>query len=766
MRPRDAAFSLPFLAAAALAARTDLGEVLIFAQPPFSNVTVVGLAGEGSLTIDAGTEETLPAVALGGLATGTGTLTVTGSGSKLTTVGDATTRANAVGVGVTGSGTVQVLDGGELELDGTGNLPGDLAPGFAAGVEAGSVGWVTVSGAGSLIQIRNGDADAAGVAVGLAGQGSFDLLAGGELRIDTGTGESSGLTVGNSAGSSGVLTASGADTAIELSGEGRGLTVGNAGIGVLELTDGAELTGAQVAFLGLEASGDGTLRVESGAQLEVAGTNPQLGYGGALNVGLAGNGRLEVAGGSVVFDNQDGTSHGIQLGGALGCGGPCPFTGGSGALAIGAGGSVEVRGPLGGATVGADGEGSLEVAGGGSFVIEDPDGQSGVSVGASAGSTGSLLVTGVGSLLDAGVGLLAGLDLALADAGSATLTVADGGTLQADTVTLGSDAVLRGDGNVTGLVANLRGTIAPGLSTGTLFLGGALQSTGALHVEIAGTEAGSFDVLEASGALQLLGGAVELDFLGGFLPASGDELVIGTSPAGVSLDASVAASYRGAAPGLDFEVVAEGNELVFRALSDAAPLGRCQSAQLRAFAKLCKKLLGCHAGYAKNSARDPQGEKRDACLASGAAGFAKAWQKAAGQAARKGDLCGSNADAADADDGLSEHVASLVADVSTGWTPGASRDDDALRSALLAQSGALCGGLLSAESTQARKRDDARRAAARDRAAQKFLAGAGKALDKATQKGVAYTGPELPAISDAVVATAFDATSTAAGVAP
>lgn len=766
MRLRHAAITLPFLAAAALAARTDLGEVLIFAQPPFSNVTVIGLAGEGSLTIDGGTEETLPAVALGGLATGTGTLTVTGSGSKLTTVGDATTRANAVGVGVLGTGTALVLDGGELELDGTGNLPGDLAPGFAAGVEPGSVGSVTVSGAGSLIQIRNGDADAAGVAVGLAGQGSLELLAGGELRIDTGTGESSGLTVGNGAGADGLLTASGADTAIELSGEGRGLTVGNAGIGVLELTEGAELTGAQVAFLGLEGSGDGTLRVESGAQLEVAGTNPQLGFGGSLNIGLAGSGRLEVAGGSVVVDNQDGVLHGIELGGSLGCGGPCPLTGGSGELAVGAGGSVEVRGPLGGATVGADGTGSLEVAAGGSFVVEDPDGQSGMTVGASAGSSGSVLVSGAGSLVDAGVGLLAGLDLALADAGSAILTVADGAILQADTVTLGSDAVLRGDGSVTGLVANLRGRVAPGLSTGTLSLSGALQSTGTLHVEIAGSEAGGFDVLQTSGALELLGGGVELDFLGGFLPASGDELVIGTSAAGVSVDSSVAASYRGAAPGLDFEVVAEGNELVFRVLSDAAPLGRCQAAQLRPFAKLCKKLLGCHAGYARKSAGDPQGEKRDACLARAAASFEKAWQKAADQAARKGDLCGSDAAPADADDGLSGDVASLVADVSTGWTPGASRDDDTLRSALLAQSGALCGSLLSAESAQARKRDDARRQAARDRAEQKFLAGAGKALDKATQKGVTYAGPAPAALSDAVAAATFDAASLAAGVGP
>jgi T5SS/PEP-CTERM-associated repeat protein len=766
MRPRHTALALPFLAAAALAARTDVGDVFVVPQAPFSDITVIGLSGQGSVTIDGGTQETLPAVALGGFASGAGTLVVTGAGSKLTTVGDAVTRANVVGVGVVGTGALQILEGGEIELDGTGNLPGDLAPGFAAGVEPGSVGSVTVSGAGSLLEIQNGDADSAGAAVGLEGQGSFELLAGAELRIDTGTGENSGLTVGNDAGGSGLLTASGSGTAIELSGEGRGLTVGNAGQGELALEDGAELTGVQAAFLGLAETGAGTLRVESGAQLEVAGTNPLLGFGGVLNVGLAGTGLLEVTGGSVVLDNPDGVGHGLQIGGALGCGGPCPFTGGSGEVAVGAAGSVEVRGPLGGATVGADGTGSLRVSAGGSFEIENPDGQSGMSIGLGPGSLGDVLVTGAGSLLDAGVGLLAGLDLALADTGVATVAVADGATLRAGSVTLGSGAVLGGDGRVDAPVGNLRGTIAPGLSIGELSVSGAVESTGTLRIEVAGTQAGGFDVLRTDSALELAGGQVELDFVGGFLPSSGDELVIGEAGAGVVVDPSVDASYRGAGPGLDFEVVAEGNQLVFRARSDAESLGRCQVAQLQAFAKLCQKLLGCHAGYARKPAKDPLGEKRQACLASGAAKFARAWQKAIDRAARKGDPCGSTAPAAEADDALLEDVTALAGEIGTGWTPAASRDDDVLRSALLAGSGALCGALLRAEGAQAKRRDDARRGLARERAGEKFLARAGKALEKATQAGVAYAGPEPPLLADAVEAAVFDLVSTAAGAAP
>lgn len=556
--PRLAGLALLFLAAAALAAQVEVGDVQVVPQAPFSNLTVIGLSGEGSLTIDAGTQATLPAVAMGGLETGIGTLTITGSGSKLTTTGDTATRANTVAVGGFGTGTLEVLAGGALELDGTSNLPGDLAPGFGVAIYAGSVGTATLSGEGSLLEIKNGDADSAGLAVGVDGDGSLALQGGADIHIDTGTGENSGLSVGNGEGSTGDLAASGAGSTIELSGEGRGLTVGNAGTGTLGLSEGAELTGAQVAFLGLTPTSEGTVRVESGGRLEIADTNPLLGFGGSLNVGLAGTGRLEVEGGEVVLDNQDGALHGILVGGTIGCGGACPYTGGSGEIAVGPGGSVTVLGPLGGATVGADGEGSLEISGGGSFVIENPDGQGGITVGATPGSTGSVLVQGVDSRLDAGIGLLAGLDLALADAGSATLTLADGGTLEVGTLTLGTLALLRGNGFVQGNVSNLRGSVAPGGSVGSLDVDGTFQSAGTLRIELAGTAADRFDVLRTTGPLQLLGGVVDVDLLGGFLPRSGDEIQIGEAPGGVSVDPSVATSYRGAAPGFDFEVVADG----------------------------------------------------------------------------------------------------------------------------------------------------------------------------------------------------------------
>ena len=761
MRPRAAVPALLLVAAAALAARTDVGQVFEVPQPPFSNITVIGVAGTGSVTIDGGTQEELPAVALGGLDGADGTLLVQGTGSKLTTVGDATTRANAIGVGISGDGHVEVTNGGAIEMDGSNNLDGDLGASFALGVEAGGAGAVLFQG-GDLT-VTNGAATPGGVAVAVAGDGVFELD-GGNVAIDTGTGANSGLSVGTSAGSTGFLHATGVDSTIVLSGTGRILSVGTGGAGELVLEEGASLTGAQVGFIGLEGAGAGTVRVASDAQLVISGENPLLGFGGALQVGAGGTGLLEVNGGSVVVDEPLGSQHGVQIGGMIGCGGPCPFTGGTGEIAVGAGGTFSVLGAFGSAVVGSDGDGTLRVEGGGSFLIENPDDGSGISVGAAVGSTGTVLVSGAGSVVDAGVALLAGLDLGLGDGGSATLTVADGGTLVAPVITLGTDAVLEGDGTVAAIVDNLRGTIAPGRSIGTLAIGGNVDTAGVLAIEVAGTGAGEFDVLAAGGTLNVSGGTLRIELQGGFLPEVGDEVVIATASGVPNLAPAVVREVRGAAPGFDFEIVPDGNTLLFRAIGDAASFGSCQVAQLKAMSKLCKKHFDCQAAFAKKSAKDPGGAKRDACLADGAAAFAKAYDKAAAKAAKKGDLCGATAPAADVDDVVVEAVAELVAGIETGFTPGANGADDTLRASLLGSSGTLCAALLKTESAQAKKRDDAKRTAARDKAGEKFAAAAARAFAKAA--GVVYDGTPSPEIAENVGLAVRDATGVSAGVAP
>ena len=620
--------------------------------------------------------------------------------------------------------------------------------------------------------MRNGAASGSGVAVGLAGEASLLVDGGALVQVDTGSGENSGTTVGNDAGASGTLTVTGAGSLYELLGTGRGLTVGNAGSGELILDQGGVLTGAQVAFLGLEQAAAGTVRVGPGSELRVEGTNPLLGYGGSLNVGLAGTGTLEVQGGSVVIDDQDGIVHGLQVGGATGCGGPCPLTGGSGEVVLDAGAALDVSGLLGGASIGADGAGSLRVAGASNFNVADDVG-GGVSAGLTPGSRGEIVVTGEGSHLDAGGSLLLGVDLALADAGEARLEVTDHGQARAGDVFVGSGAVVTGDGSVVALHGAQNGEIQsrgiwePGAPIGRLdVVGDLVQTGGTVRFEIAGTGAAEeWDRLGVGGSLALPAGSVRIDFVDGFLPEVGDEVILAYSPL-VSLDTSAAPSYAGAAPGFQFEVVAEAPGVLFRALSDAEGFGVCQVAQLKAFSKLCKKLFDCGAGYAKKPAKDLGGAKRDACRGKGEESFAKAYDKAAAKAASKGELCGLTAPAAEAAGALREPADLLAGEILTGWDPAANGDDDTLRSALLKETGRLCGSDLGAQSQNAKQRDLAKRDSARAKARTSFDSKTAKAFEKADQAGVVYAGPQGGAIADATRAIARDATSRSAGVAP
>jgi T5SS/PEP-CTERM-associated repeat protein len=533
------------------------------------------------------------------------------------------------------------------------------------------------------------------------------------------------------------------------------------------LGDGASAS-AQLGLFALDATSVASVEVGAGSELRFEGTNPLLGFGGGLQIGSAGTGSLEIgAGGSVVLDNQDGSLHGLQLGGVTGCGGPCPQTGGTGTLLVdGAGAELRVLGPNGGASVGADGTGSLTVSGGGHLEIENPDGISGTSVGFRAGAEGSVLVTGAGSLLDAGVSMIAGLDLAFADAGTARITVADGGRLAAvDAVYLGSGAVLGGDGTLGAGLVNLRGRVEPGTSVGTLTLEGAYQQDGGrLALEVEGTAPGAADRLAAGGPIALGGGEIriELDpYL--YLPEVGDEVVVASSPAGVTLDPAVTASCAGAAPGFAFEVVAAGNDLVFRALGDAESFGACQASQLKALAKLCDQRFGCEAKHAKAPDGDPQGEKLAACLDKADAAFGKAFDKAGAKAAKQGEACGLGGVAAEAAALVAAPAEALAEEILAGVDE-ADGDDGALRAALLGEAGDLCARLLRADARQIRKPDAAKRTAARAKAGATFDTKTAKALEKASQKGVVYDGLAAGEIAAAAGELAGDLAGAAAGL--
>jgi T5SS/PEP-CTERM-associated repeat protein len=92
-----------------------------------------------------------------------------------------------------------------------------------------------------------------------------------------------------------------------------------------------------------------------------------------------------------------------------------------------------------------------------------------------------------------------------------------------DTLTVGPHGFITGHGTLTtGHLIN-NGMISPGFSPGTIEINGNYEQTvdGALHIEVAGIDAGQFDLVQINGDATLAG-RVELAFIQGFVPKAGD----------------------------------------------------------------------------------------------------------------------------------------------------------------------------------------------------------------------------------------------------
>jgi T5SS/PEP-CTERM-associated repeat protein len=232
----------------------------------------VGIWGDGDVTIENGAQVSAREVFIGGASwdwlempedldhepNGTGTVTVTGEDSLLdVAVGD------TIYVGYSGTGTLNVLDGGRVETDAV-----------LVGVTEDGVGLVNVDGAGSTLQITG----VAPVTEGVEGDGEVIISNGGAVVVDQ---------------PFGVLNVAGNIT-VGSEGEDSTLTVSNGGNvyserGIIggydpefdditeyfdpetELSDGtgtATITGENSSWtpdnLMVGFSGDGTLNVEDG----------------------------------------------------------------------------------------------------------------------------------------------------------------------------------------------------------------------------------------------------------------------------------------------------------------------------------------------------------------------------------------------------------------------------------------------------------------------------------------------------------------------
>jgi outer membrane autotransporter protein len=191
----------------------------------------VGDTGSGTLNVVDGGTVTSGTVRIGSQAGANGTVKINGDGSLLDL------SASTLGVGGSGTGTLTIEDGGKAKSDGAG-----------IGLSAGSVGTATVTGTGSSWEIGNGNFFIIG----------FNDTSKGTLTIEDGGTVTSGYTiVGAEAGAKGTVTVTGADSRWEVENL---IAVGLNGTGKLTIADGATVT-ATVVGLGAEASGNGTLNL-------------------------------------------------------------------------------------------------------------------------------------------------------------------------------------------------------------------------------------------------------------------------------------------------------------------------------------------------------------------------------------------------------------------------------------------------------------------------------------------------------------------------
>ncbi len=178
--------------------------------------------------------------------------------------------------------------------------------------------------------------------------------------------------------------------------------------------------------------------------------------------------------------------------------------------------------------VGESGNATLTIAAGGSLSTTTSNT---VELAKNPGSSANVTVTGLGSVWSA-----FGDSFAVAGAGQATLTVTDGGLVEALVVYVLQGGVLSGDSTVLAGVSNL-GTISPGPGaapgdTGVLTIegdyfqsdiprGGAVEQSGTLRVDIQGAAPGTgHDQVHVTGMAELAGGLF-VETPPGFNPAEG-----------------------------------------------------------------------------------------------------------------------------------------------------------------------------------------------------------------------------------------------------
>lgn len=468
------------------------------------------------VNVDSGGTISAPSLIIGGPSNSPVIATVSGTGSRL----DAPIPSGTssiwpglyVGAGVNTKGTLTLQNGGQSE-----------ARNIGLGASQGSEGTINVRTGGQIKSLGS-------IGVGGQGTGSLNVSGGGLATAQN-------ATVGQGIGGSGNITVSGTGSELRL------------------VTTSANPTDP-IANLVVGREGAGTLNVSSGGRVLIDAVSQGTNRFGGLNAGGAG-------------------------------GTPPPGATGDGTINVsGAGSEIRFVQNAGadtqyyGTTIGRQGKGTLNVTGGGRVITENLDAAFSV-VGRTATGVGEALVSGANSLWEAGkrlfiatdVNVVAGsqeLATPIGNGGTGKVTVANGGVVKvSDYVYVAAGGTLAGNGTVVGKVINAGGSVAPGLSPGTLNIqGGFSMSGGLLEIQVAGLGAGQFDVLHVSGAADLSGGTIMFSFIDGFVPDAGDWFDFLVADGGLTLDSDVLFDFEGLDPGFQFDVETIDGTLRFVAVGD------------------------------------------------------------------------------------------------------------------------------------------------------------------------------------------------------
>ena len=447
---------------------------------------VLSVTGGGSLVVQGGGN----ALDVGVSNASSGTVSISGSGSTLdvstgtVTIGNAGTGALAIGSGAGANATDGLVIGGQSGGSGAVSVNGadsTLEDGGALVVGQSGTGGLTVSG-GTLDLLSGGiTIGASSGAVGNLSMDSASLTVNGTILVgeggagamklqNLGSGgavvSATGLVIGDGPNSSGSVTVDGSGTSFDSS----GVTVGNADFGGIKISDTAVATTSGDVRSAIGAfPGQDTISVDTGGQWSIAGTLAigQVGTaamsvkGGAgasaaevdLGVGTLGVGMLSMSGGM----NLDGTPQDVTM----------HF------------GTLLNVGGLGAGTVSLSGNATLAHSGltGGN-----------IALGESAGSAGTISLSGTndllsGNFLSVGGGFASTASTGLLSIASGDRVVATGAYVAATGIvtmsgasltapSIGDDGTISGSGTIFGAFGSSAGFV--------IASGGSLEITGAV----------------------------------------------------------------------------------------------------------------------------------------------------------------------------------------------------------------------------------------------------------------------------------------------